>query len=481
MTMTAKPAHEATSSSVSAPHEGELKRNLKNRHIQMIALGGAIGTGLFYGAGSSIGMAGPSIIAAYLVGGAAIFLIMRALGEMSVHTPVAGAFSHYAAKNWGKFAGFFTGWNYWFCYIAVSMAELSVVGIYINYWLPGIPTWVSAGVFLVIITAINLINVKAYGEFEFWFAIIKVVAIVAMIVFGLAMAIFGLGLDAPTGISNLWAHGGFLPNGLWGMLTALVLVMFSFGGVELIGITAGEADNPARSIPKAINQVVYRILIFYVGAIFVLLALFPWNKVGQDGSPFVIIFDRIGIVGAATILNVVVLTAALSAYNSGLYSNGRMLYSLAKQGQAPKVLARTSASGSPYAGVLASSAVTAIAVVLNYVAPKQVFMVLMSIATIAAILNWAVVLITQLKFRRRIGAEAADRLSFKMPLFPVANYVVLAFLAFVVFLMTTMDGMREAVFIGAGWIVALYIAFRVVSAARRTTAVDEQKVPTTIG
>ena len=439
-----------------------LRRGLKNRHIQMIALGGAIGTGLFYGSATSIGMAGPSITLAYLFGGAVIFLIMRALGEMSVHTPVSGAFSHYALRNWGPFPGFFSGWNYWFTYVVVSMAELSVVGIYINYWLPDVPTWVSAAIFLVLVTAVNLVNVKAYGEFEFWFAAIKVVAIIAMIGLGAAIILFGLGNGGDaTGISNLWAHGGYFPHGIWGMITALVVVMFSFGGVELVGITAGEAENPRRTIPKAINQVVYRILIFYVGAVFVILCIFPWNQIGTVGSPFVVIFDRVGIAGAATLLNVVVLTAALSAYNSGLYSNGRMLYNLSLQGNAPRYLSKLSKSGSPYAGVLTSSAVTGLVVVLNLLFPGKVFLYLISVATIAAIFNWAMVVVTQMKFRRRIGAAEVDRLGFRMPFFPVANYVVLAFLGGVVILMGFLPDFRYALYVGPVWVAVLYAAYRI--------------------
>jgi AAT family amino acid transporter len=446
---------------VSPPPDGGLHRGLSNRHIQMIALGGAIGTGLFYGSATSIGMAGPSITLGYLLGGAVIFLIMRALGEMSVHTPVSGAFSHYAFENWGPFAGFFSGWNYWFTYIVVSMAELAVVGIYVNYWLPGVPTWVSAAIFLVLITSVNLINVRAYGEFEFWFAIIKVVAIIAMIGLGAKIVLFGAGNGArATGISNLWTHGGYFPHGLWGMVTALVVVMFSFGGVELIGITAGEVDDPRRTIPKAINQVVYRILIFYVGAIFVILCIFPWNQVGTVGSPFVVIFERIGIAGAATLLNVVVLTAALSAYNSGLYSNGRMLYNLALQGNAPRYLRTLNKAGSPSAGVLTSSAVTGLVVVLNLAFPGKVFLYLMSVATIAAIFNWAMVVITQMKFRRRIGPAEVARLGFRMPLFPVANYVVLSFLGGVVILMGFLPDFRYALYVGPVWVAGLYAAYR---------------------
>lgn len=474
MTTTTEERSVAADEPSPAATDGGLKRGLKNRHIQMIALGGAIGTGLFYGSASSIGMAGPSITLAYLIGGAVIFLIMRALGEMSWHTPVSGAFSHYAFTNWGPFAGFFSGWNYWFNYIAVSMAELAVVGIYVNYWLPDVPSWVSAAVFLVLITAVNLINVKAYGEFEFWFAIIKVVAIIAMIGFGALMVFTGVGNGGQaTGISNLWEHGGYFPNGIWGMLTALVVVMFSFGGVELIGITAGEADNPRKTIPKAINQVVYRILIFYVGAIFVMLCIFPWNQIGQDGSPFVIIFDRIGVAGAATLLNVVVLTAAVSAYNSGLYSNGRMLYSLAKQGNAPKYLAKVNTSGSPFAGVLTSSAVTALAVVLNFLFPGKVFLYLISVALIAGIFNWTMVVITQMKFRKRIGATEVEKLGFKMPFYPVGNYIVLTFLAGVVVLMAFLPDFRYALYVGPVWVGILYVAYRLKARRSAPASVSE--------
>ena len=446
----------------------ELQRSLKNRHIQMIALGGAIGTGLFYGSGTTIKLVGPGISLSYMIGGIAIFFIMRALGEMSVDEPVSGSFSHYADRYWGGFAGFFSGWNYWFCYVVVSMAELSVVGVYINYWFPFVPTWVSALAFLILITLVNLINVKAFGEFEFWFSLIKVVAIVAMILFGLFMIFFGLGNNGqPIGLSNLWAHGGYLPNGLWGLLLSLVIVMFSFGGVELIGITAGEADQPKESIPKAINQVVWRILLFYVGALLVLTIIYPWNLVGTTGSPFVEIFSKIGIPAAAGILNVVVLTAALSTYNSGLYSNGRMLHSLALHGSAPQMFARLSKAGAPVVGVLFSSALTLIAVILNFLVPGKVFLYLISVATIAAIFNWVMILITHLKFRRAKQATGeANNLAFKLPLYPISNYVTLVFLAMVIVLMAYIPDMAYSLYIGPVWILILYIGYRLKGPAK---------------
>jgi len=437
-----------------------MKRGLKNRHIQMIALGGAIGTGLFYGSAQTIQLVGPGITLSYVIGGIVIFMIMRMLGEMAVEEPVSGSFSYYAYKYWGEFPGFLSGWNYWFNYIIVSMAELTAVGIYINYWWPDIPHWVSALVFLVLITLINLIEVKMYGELEFWFAIVKVVAIVGMIILGTLMIFTGIGVGGRAiGFENLWIHGGFMPNGVWGLLLSLVIVMFSFGGIELIGITAGEADNPKKSIAQAINQVMWRILIFYVGALTVMMIIYPWNKIGLDGSPFVQIFSKMGIPAAATILNIVVLTAALSVYNSGIYSNARMLYGLAQQGNAPKVFAKLNTRGVPVVGVLASSACTLVAVVLNYLVPGKVFMYLIAVAVLAAIISWIVIIIANLKFRAAKGADVA-KLDFKVPWHPYSNYVCLAFMIMIVGLMLQIDDMKLSVYIMPLWLVILWTAFK---------------------
>ncbi|WP_021167931.1 Aromatic amino acid transport protein AroP [Sporomusa ovata DSM 2662] len=440
--------------------EQHIRRDLKNRHIQMIALGGAIGTGLFYGSATVVKMAGPAITLSYLIGGIVIFFIMRALGEMAVAHPVSGSFSQYAYQYWGELPGFVAGWNYWFNYVVVGMAELSVIGTYINYWLPDIPTWVSALVCLVLVTLINVINVKAYGEFEFWFAIIKVLAIIGMIVFGIAMIVFGVGNGGqPVGISNLWSHGGFFPMGLYGVVMSLVLVMFSFGGVELVGITAGEAENPKKIIPQAINQVVWRILLFYVGAMTVILAIFPWNEMETTGSPFVQIFSHVGISAAANLLNFVVLTAALSAYNSALYSNGRMLYGLAQQKNAPKFFGKLNSAGAPVNAVLVSSAFTLITVLVSYLDPEKVFLYFMALATISIIINWAIILIVQLKFRNH-RVQVKEPLVFKMPFYPLGSYFCLAFLVLVVIIMAFMPDMRYSLYIAPVWLLCLYIAYQ---------------------
>ena len=488
MTQTPPPAQADTPAT---PQEGALRRTLKNRHIQLISLGGAIGTGLFYGSGESISLAGPAIIIAYLIGGWAIFMIVRALSEMSVEDPKSGAFSYYATRYWSKRAGFISGWNYWLNYVLVSMVELSVVGSFVNFWFPSIPAWVSAAFFLVVITAANLMGVSKFGEFEFWFAIIKIAAIIAMIVGGLAVVILALptagGLKAS--FSNWFTvGGGFLPNGLmqrgsdgqWtGLLMALAVVMFSFGGTELLGITAGETADPRKTIPRATNAVVWRILVFYILTLGVIMAVVPWNAIGKPNaqgmvvSPFVQIFDSVGIHAAAGILNFVCLTAVMSVYNSALYSNSRMLYSLAKQGNAPRYLGRLSKGGVPYAGVLTSACVIALAVVVVFLWPRFAFNYLMSVATIAAMLNWAIIMLTEMHFRKavaegcgpgelagRTGKDALDALHFKLPWARVTPWMVLAFMALVVVLMCFSPSYRPAVIAGPIWLAILLAAYQ---------------------
>lgn len=437
----------------------QLKRGLKNRHLQMIALGGAIGTGLFYGSASTIQLAGPAISLSYLIGGCVIYFIMRMLGEMAVDNPVSGSFSSYANTYCHEFVGFISGWNYWMNYVIVSMVELTAVGIYINYWLPDVPQWVSALVCLVVITLINLINVRMYGEFEFYAAIVKVVAICCMIIFGLFLIFTDMG-PFPGNFSNLWAHGGYLPNGWWGLALSLVVVMFSFGGIELIGITAGEADEPDKSIPKAINQVIWRILLFYIGTLLVLMTLYPWNQVGQEASPFVQIFDKIGIPAAANLLNIVVLTAAVSVYNSAIYSNSRMLYGLAQQGNAPKFLLKLSGHGVPTSGIFISSGITLIAVVLNYLFPGKVFMYLLSIAVAAVLVSWFIIIVTHLRFRKAKMREGkADSLHFKSLGYPVINYICIAFLVFIAFMMYQIPDTQMALFILPVWLIVLALGY----------------------
>lgn len=449
------------------PEHHDLHRGLKNRHIQLIALGGAIGTGLFLGSAGVLQLAGPSMILGYAIGGLIAFLIMRQLGEMIVEEPVAGSFSHFAHRYWGRFAGFLSGWNYWVLYVLVGMAELTAVGKYVQFWWPEIPTWATAAAFFLAINAINLANVKLFGETEFWFALIKVAAIIGMIVLGLFLLLSGRGGEQAA-VANLWSHGGFFPKGVNGLVMAMAFIMFSFGGLELVGITAAEATEPRKVIPKAINQVVWRILIFYVGALAVLLALYPWdallsslNSAGDayGSSPFVRIFSLLGSNVAAHILNFVVLTAALSVYNSGVYCNSRMLYGLAEQGDAPAVLTRTDTRGVPVLAIGVSALVTLLCVLINYVLPQSALELLMSLVVSALVINWALISLTHLKFRRAMTAQGLAP-GFRALWHPFGNWLCLAFMALILVVLALTPGIRIAVWLIPVWLLLMWESYR---------------------
>jgi len=436
-----------------------LQRGLSNRHVQLIALGGSVGTGLFLGTSATIALAGPSVLLGYALGGMIAFLIMRQLGEMVVEEPVAGSFSHFAYRYWGNFAGFLSGWNYWVLYVLVGMAELSAVGVYVQFWWPDVPTWVSALVFFVFINAINLFNVRMYGEMEFWFSIIKVSAIIAMIVFGAWLLASGNG-GSQAAVSNLWALGGFFPNGVNGLVMAMAIIMFSFGGLELVGITAAEVRDPGHTIPKATNQLIYRILIFYIGALGVLLALYPWNQIGEVGSPFVLIFHYLDNGWVATALNVIVLTAALSVYNSGVYCNSRMLLGLALQGNAPHALTRINARGVPVTGLAVSAGVTALCVLVNYLIPAKALGVLMSLVVAALVINWAMITITHLKFRQYL-ARNKQNVTFASPGAPLTNGICLVFLTGILLVMGLTPGIRTALLLIPAWVMLLGVVYAI--------------------
>lgn len=437
-----------------------LHRGLEERHINLMALGATIGVGLFLGSATAIKMAGPAIMLAYGLGGLAIFMIMRALGEMAIHNPVAGSFSRYAQDYLGPLAGYLTGWNYWFLWLVTCMAEITAVGVYMGIWFPDVPSWYWALAAMLAMGGVNFIAVKAYGEFEFWFALIKIVTIVLMIVGGFAMIVFGFGNHGvATGISNLWAHGGFMPNGFSGVLMSLQMVMFAYLGVEMLGLTAGEAKNPKKALARAVDSVFWRILIFYVGALFVILSIYPWNELGTRGSPFVLTFESMGIPAAAGIINFVVLTAALSSCNSGIFSTGRMLFNLAEQKQALPIFAHVSKRGVPVPALLMSVAALLLGVLLNYLAPKEVFTWLTAISTFGAVWTWLIILLAQLRFRRSLSADELASISHRMPLWPYGSYLTLGFLALVIGLMAYFPDTRVALIVGPGWLVFLVAAY----------------------
>jgi len=441
---------------MSEHHEHEMERSLEERHIQLMAIGGAIGVGLFLGSATAIKAAGPSLIFMYFVCGFLLFLVMRALGEMAVENPISGSFSAYAYEYMGPLAGYLTGWSYWLMWVIVCMAETTAVGIYINFWWASFPTWASALIALAVLTLVNLTAAKLFGELEFWFALIKVVTIIVMIVVGLVMIVTGLGNNGvPIGISNLWTHGGFMPNGFGGMFSSIIMVTFAFLGMELIGVTAGEAKDPEKNIPKAINNVFYRILIFYVGSLLVIMAIYPWNEIGTQGSPFVLTFSKLGIAAAAGIINFVVLTAASSSCNSGIYTTGRMLHSLALQGKAPKSLGTLSKSGVPAKAIFVSVACMLIGVVLNYVAPGKAFSMVTSVATFIGIFVWFIIVSCHLAFRKKLTAEQVKNLKFPVFLFPLTDYAALAFLVVVLIAMVITPGERVSVMVGIPFLLIL--------------------------
>ena len=440
----------------------QLQRRLKNRHIQLIAMGGAIGTGLFLGSAHIIQSAGPSIILGYLIGGLIAFLIMRQLGEMIVHEPVTGSFSYFAFKYWGKFSGFLTGWNYWVLYVLVAMTELTAIGKYINYWWPHIPTWVSVLVFFIAVTLANLANVKMYAESEFWLSLIKVFAIVAMIVFGIYL-LMTADVSSTASISNLWAHGGFFPNGFGGLFYMLAFMMFAFGGIELISMAAAETENPDKNIPRAVNQTVTRVFLFYICSLAILLSLVPWNQlnVGDlEHSPFVMIFSQMGIEWAAHLLNFIILTASLSVCNSGMYANSRMLMGLAEQGNAPKAFSNVNKQGVPVAAVLFSALLIFGCVILNYLVPEKALSYLIYIVVAAAVLNWMMISLIHLKFRQAMKREGIQT-KFPAIFAPLTNYLVLGFMLMILYIMW-MQGFMLSVLMLPVWIILLFVIFKLV-------------------
>ncbi|ABP33883.1 amino acid permease [Polynucleobacter asymbioticus] len=426
-----------------------LKRHLKVRHIRLMALGSTIGVGLFLGSASAIQIAGPSILLGYLLAGIVAFIVLRTLGEMAVHEPVAGSFAAYANTYVGPLAGYMVGWGYWTYWIVVGIAEVTAVGIYMGIWFPETPQWIWALSSIAMMGLINLIAVKVFGEFEFWFALIKVVAIVAMIALGGSVILFGFTNDwQPIGLSNLWQYGGFFPNGITGMLLSLQMVLFAYVGIEMIGLSAGEAENPEKTIPMAIDSLAWRILIFYMGAILVILAIFPWNEVGQQGSPFVVMFERIGLREAAGLINFVVITAALSSCNAGIFSGGRILYSLSSNGYAPAPFGKLSKYGVPHRAVMLTVAVCMSGVVLNYFVPDKAFQYTMAAVTFVGLMVWIAILFTQMKFRRSLTKDQVAQLSYRTPWWPYSSWFALAFIVFVVVLMGFHEDARVALILG---------------------------------
>lgn len=449
----------------------QLKRGLSIRHIRFMALGSAIGTGLFYGSADAIKMAGPSVLLAYIIGGLIAYIIIRALGEMSVNNPDSGSFSRYAQDYLGPLAGYITGWTYCFEILIVAIADVTAFGVYMGVWFPDVPHWIWVLSVVLIIGAINMMSVKIFGEMEFWFSFFKVATIVLMILAGFAMIIWGIGNGGhPTGISNLWQNGGFFAHGLIGMLLSLQMVMFAYGGIEIIGITAGEAEEPAKSIPKAVNSVPWRILVFYVGTLFVIMSIYPWNQVGTNGSPFVLTFQHLGIAAAASILNFVVITASLSAINSDIFGVGRMLHGMSRQGHAPAIFRRLSSQGTPWVTVIVMMVALLIAVLLNYLMPERVFLVIASLATFATVWVWIMILFSQIAFRRKLTPEQIHQLQFSLPGGQVVSGLAIVFLFFIIGMIGYFPDTRISLYAGSIWVVLLMSSYYLWPKKKRISA-----------
>lgn len=443
---------------------------LKARHIHFIALGSAIGTGLFYGSAGAIQAAGPSVLLVYLLGGAVVYFMLRALGEMAVRMPIPGSFAEYTRRFLGGWAGYITGWMFAFEMLIVCLADLTAIAIYMRFWFPDTAQWIWVALTLLIVGAANLASVRWFGELEFVFTIIKVAAVIGMIVGGAAILVFGLGnAGTTTGLENLTAEGGFFPHGAGGMISAFILVLFAFGGTEIIGVAGTEAEDPSTAIPKAVNTVPVRILLFYVLAIGVILLINPWRTITGEESPFVQIFATLGVNWAAALLNIVVITAALSAINADLFGAGRVVAGMATQRLAPHALSRT-IKGVPVVTTLAMLGVLVIGVALNAALPAEVFTIVASLATFATIFVWLMILLAQVASRRGMSRGEQAALEFPVPLWPYGQIFAIAFILFTIGIMVWEPAYHTALLVGFGFVAVMSLLF--VTVVRRRAERD---------
>ncbi|MFF3400971.1 amino acid permease [Streptomyces sp. NPDC002659] len=435
------------------------QRGLGARQIQMIAIGGAIGTGLFLGAGKAISKAGPSLILAYAIAGLVIFFIMRALGELLMYRPVSGSFSEYAREFVGPFAGFVTGWTYWLFWVVTGITEVTAAATYMTYWWD-IPQWLSALVFTIILYGANLISVKLFGELEFWFSMVKVTAIIGMILICAGVLTLGFSDAGDTAsMTHLWSDGGFFPKGIGGTLMTLQIVMFAFLAVELVGVTAGESKDPEKTLPKAINTVPWRIAVFYVGALIMILSVVPWTHFQPGISPFVAAFEQMGLGVGAAIVNFVVLTAALSSCNSGMYSTGRMLRDLALNGQGPKAFTKLTKSGTPLAGTTFSAALMLVGVWINYQWPGDAFNYVVSFATISGMWAWIMILVCQIRYRAKADRGEVPQSTFRAPGAPYTSWFALLFICMVIVMMGIDKDARISLYCAPLWGLILGVSY----------------------
>ncbi|MEG1466183.1 MAG: D-serine/D-alanine/glycine transporter [Hafnia sp.] len=456
-----------------SPAKGEkhLRRNLTNRHIQLIAIGGAIGTGLFMGSGKTISLAGPSIIFVYMIIGFMLFFVMRAMGELLLSNLEYKSFSDFAADLLGPWAGYFTGWTYWFCWVVTGIADVVAITAYAQFWFPGLSDWVASLAVVLLLLGLNLATVKMFGEMEFWFAMIKIVAIVALILIGLGMVL--MHFESPTGsvasFSNLWNDGGWFPKGLSGFFAGFQIAVFAFVGIELVGTTAAETKDPEKSLPRAINSIPIRIIMFYVFALIMIMSVTPWSSVVPDKSPFVELFVLAGLPAAASIINFVVLTSAASSANSGVFSTSRMLYGLAQDGVAPKRFALLSKRAVPSSGLTFSCVCLLGGVVLIYLIPNvvTVFTMVTTVSAILFMFVWSIILCSYMVYRKQ-RPHLHEKSIYKMPFGKLMCWVCLAFFAFVIVLLTLEADTRQALMVTPIWFVILGLGWMFIRKRRST-------------
>ena len=433
----------------------ELKRSMTAGQMEMISLGGAIGVGLFMGASSTIKWTGPSVLLAYIFVGVILYIVMRALGEMLYVDPGTGSFADYASEHVHPIAGYLAEWANVFQYIVVGISEVVATTEYLRFWWKGTSDWAAGVIIILFLLVANLASAKAYATLEFWFAMIKVVTIILMILLGFAVILFGFGNGGhPVGFSNLWSHGGFFTGGLKGFFFSMAIIVGSYEGIELIGISAGEVSDPHKAIVKSVKSVLWRILIFYVGAIFVIVTIYPWNKLDSIGSPFVTTFAKVGITAAASVINFVVLTAALSGANSGIYSSSRMLYKLAHEGEAPKTFGHVSKRIVPSHAIIGITSGIFVGFMLNVLAQflnkslANIFVIVYSSSVLPGMVAWFVILLAELRFRRK-NPHLMENHPFKLPLYPYSNYFALIMLVAIVVFMFINPETQISVAVGA--------------------------------
>ncbi|MBF7732595.1 amino acid permease [Rhodococcus sp. ARC_M13] len=435
-----------------------LGHGLKVRHLTMMGLGSAIGAGLFLGTGVGIAKAGPAVLISYILAGAVVVFVMRMLGEMGAAIPASGSFSHYARLGIGEWAGFVMGWLYWFMLIMVLGAEITGASAIVNDWVPSIPQWVVALVFVVFFAVVNLAKVSNFGEFEFWFAAIKVTVIIAFLVIGVLL-VFGILPDTdPVGTSNLFGQGGFMPNGLSGIAAGLLVVAFAFGGIEIVTIAAAESENPERSIAVAVRSVVWRISVFYIGAISIMVLVLPWNDPELESGPFVAVLNKANIPGVAGFMELVVVVALLSAFNANIYGTSRMAFSLSRRGDGPAFMAKLSSTGVPTNAVLLSVFFGFVSVLLNWLLPDDLLGILLNAVGAALLVIWIFIVVSHLRLRKQL--EASGKLTVRMWLFPYLSYATLAMLGvFVVLMLFDADARAQLISTTALFLVIAALGF----------------------